>query len=133
MSAEPTALSDIQTEADIKRLVDTFYDKVNADELLSPIFNTVAQVHWEAHLPNMYDFWSSVLLGTTRYRGRPFPKHLGLPVALPHFERWLGLFTSTVRENFAGAKADEACYKAGNIARMFEFRIRQARNPLSIQ
>jgi hemoglobin len=114
-------LPDIQTEEDIKRLVDTFYDKVNADELLGPVFNTVAQVHWPAHLPTMYDFWSSLLLGTTRYKGRPFPKHLTLPVALPHFERWLALFTGTVRENFAG-----------NSARMFEFRIQRARNPLNI-
>ncbi|SNC59995.1 hemoglobin [Hymenobacter gelipurpurascens] len=125
-------LPDIQTEADIKRLIDTFYDKVNADELLGPIFNTVAQVHWPAHLPTMYDFWSSLLLGTSRYRGRPFPKHMALPVDITHFERWLALFTGTVRENFEGPKADEACVKAGNIARMFEYRIRQARNPLAI-
>ena len=128
----PAPLSDIATEADIRLLVDRFYDKVNADELLSPIFNEVAQVHWEKHLPTMYDFWSGLLLGTGRYRGRPFPKHLALPVDSKHFRRWLTLFTETVDAHFAGPVADEAIRKAGNIATIFEYRIHQARNPLQI-
>ncbi|WP_303309971.1 group III truncated hemoglobin [Hymenobacter sp. BT730] len=126
------ALSDITTEADIRLLVDRFYDKVNADELLSPIFNEVAQVHWEQHLPTMYDFWSGLLLNTGRYRGRPFPKHLVLPVDGQHFHRWLTLFTETVAAHFAGPVADDAIRKAGNIAHIFQHRIQQARNPLHI-
>lgn len=118
------SLPDIQTEADIQTLVDRFYDKVNQDELLGPIFNEVAAVHWEAHLPTMYDFWSSILLGTARYKGRPFPKHMTLPVSKPHFQRWLQLFYQTVAENFAGSKAEEAKVKALNIATMFEYRMR---------
>ncbi len=39
--------TDIATEGDIKRLVDCFYQKVKTDELLSPIFNDLAQVDWE--------------------------------------------------------------------------------------
>ncbi|MBC6608077.1 group III truncated hemoglobin, partial [Hymenobacter sp. BT188] len=49
---------DIQNEADIKLLVDTFYNKVNADALLAPVFNEFAHVDWPVHLPRMYDFWS---------------------------------------------------------------------------
>ncbi|MCC3159167.1 group III truncated hemoglobin [Hymenobacter sp. 15J16-1T3B] len=124
MSAAPASLPDIQTEADIQALVDWFYDKVNQDELLGPVFNDVAAVHWPAHLPTMYDFWSSILLGTARYKGRPFPKHLALPIEKPHFQRWLQLFYQTVAENFAGPKAEEAKVKALNIATMFEYRMR---------
>ena len=76
----PTPRPDIQTEADIKALVDTFYDKVNADALLAPIFNEVAHVDWPAHMPRMYDFWSSLLLHTGRYQGQPFLKHIPLPI-----------------------------------------------------
>ncbi|KAA9327696.1 group III truncated hemoglobin [Hymenobacter busanensis] len=125
MSA-PTASPrpDIAHEADIQTLVDRFYDKVNQDELLGPIFNAVAAVHWPAHLLTMYDFWSSVLFGTSRYKGRPFPKHLALPINGPHFQRWLQLFYATVDENFAGPKAEEAKAKALNIATMFEYRMR---------
>lgn len=124
MPADSASLPDIQTETDIRTLVDRFYDKVNEDELLGPIFNEVAAVHWEAHLPTMYDFWSSILLGTARYKGRPFPKHMALPVSKPHFQRWLQLFYATVAENFAGPTAEQAKVKALNIATMFEYRMR---------
>jgi len=125
------SLVDIQTEDDVKKLVDSFYDKVNQDDLLAPIFNGFAHVNWAAHLPAMYDFWSSLLLGTSRYRGRPFPKHLPLPVDATHFQRWLNLFYATVEENFAGPNAEQAKVRALNIATMFEYRLRK-RNSLSI-
>ena len=61
---------DITSEADIRLLVDGFYAKVVEDALLGPVFNGFAHVDWPRHLPVMYDFWSSLLLGTTRYHGR---------------------------------------------------------------
>ncbi len=64
---------DISTEEDIKTLVDSFYERVNSDELLSPIFNQMTQVNWDEHLPTMYQFWSSLLLRSNTYRGQPWP------------------------------------------------------------
>ena len=122
---------DIQTEADVKLLVDTFYLKVNQDDMLAPVFNGFAGVDWSRHLPIMYDFWSGILLGTSRYRGRPFPKHMPLPIDVTHFQRWLALFNATVDELFAGPKANEAKMRALNIASVFEFRLRK-RDPLSL-
>ena len=104
----PDFCPDIQTEADVKKLVDAFYDKVNADALLAPVFNEFAHVDWPTHLPRMYDFWSSLLLHTARYQGQPFLRHLPLPIAGAHFERWLALFRLTVEELFFGPVADEA-------------------------
>lgn len=46
-----TTLRDNKTFEDIKTLFDRFYDKVNRDELLGPIFNNVAKVEWATHLP----------------------------------------------------------------------------------
>ncbi|OGX82940.1 group III truncated hemoglobin [Hymenobacter glacialis] len=122
--------SDLHSEADIVRLVDTFYARVNEDALLRPIFNDVARVDWAAHLPTMYDFWSSVLLGTSRYKGRPMAKHFPLPIAAEHFRQWLALFYASVDELFAGPKATEAKLKAQNIGAMFEHRMTP--NPLSL-
>lgn len=110
---------DIETEADIKLLVDTFYDSVNQDELLSPVFNSFAQVNWQTHLAVTYKFWSTVLLGNMAYRGQPFPKHLRLPLEAKHFNRWSELFTQTVDTHFKGSKATEAKQKATSIARVF--------------
>jgi hemoglobin len=120
-------MPDIQTEADIQTLVDSFYAKVNADPLLAPIFNEVARVNWEHHLPQLYDFWSGLLLGTARYRGRPFPKHLPLPIDSSHFQRWLALFSGTVDELFAGPVAELAKLRAHNIGQVFESRLRAGR------
>ncbi|WP_316930114.1 group III truncated hemoglobin [Hymenobacter sp. IS2118] len=122
---------DIATEADVRLLVDTFYAKVNHDALLDPVFNGFAHVDWPRHLPRMYDFWSGLLLGTARYQGRPFPKHIPLPIDATHFQRWVALFQATVDELFAGPTAAEAKLRGQAIAQVFEARLRE-RGSLSI-
>lgn len=126
------ALSDIQCSADIKALVDRFYDKLNGDGLLGPIFNGIAKVDWAHHLPVMYQFWESLLLGARTYQGAPFPKHMALPVGQEHFERWLTLFVATVNENFQGPKAEEAKGRALCIADTFAQRMGVLRDPTAI-
>ncbi len=102
------------------RLVNLFYDKVRSDAMLSPVFS---HVDWPAHLPKMYSFWGSLLLGEQSYQGNPFQKHTSLPLQGEHFDRWLLLFKSTIRETFEGSKADEAIDRAENIASLFRFRM----------
>lgn len=102
------------------RLVDAFYDKIKIDPLLGGVF---ARVNWESHLPVMYNFWSSMLLGDQSYRGTPLRPHLGLPVDTAHFKQWLKLFDETVDENFAGMKAEEAKARAYAIAGVFQHKM----------
>lgn len=118
---------DITTEDHIKSLVDSFYDRVNGDPLLSPIFNDVAHVDWQMHLPLLYQFWSTLLFRTNTYQGRPWPKHALLPVNAEHFERWVSLFKTTVDEHFSGPKAIEAKNLAASIADTFQNRLNLAR------
>jgi hemoglobin len=118
---------DISNEQDVKTLVDSFYAKVNRDELLAPIFNDLAQVDWAEHLPNMYKFWSSLLFRDASYQGQPWPKHALLPVNTTHFARWLSLFKQTVQEHFVGPKAIEAMNIAASIADTFQNRMRLVR------
>ncbi|MBL7846756.1 MAG: group III truncated hemoglobin [Cyclobacteriaceae bacterium] len=115
-----TPLPDIQNREDVQLLVDRFYDQVRRDSLLFPVF---AHVDWPAHLPTMYNFWSSILLGDGSYLGNPFQKHIGLAISGEHFDRWLELFTGTVRGNFEGARADEAVARANSIAMLFRHRL----------
>ncbi len=85
------------SEAQLERLVHSFYAKVRDDDLLGPIF--AARISdWEPHLEKMVAFWSSVTLKTGRYHGRPVPAHLPLPIEGEHFERWLMLFRQTAKE-----------------------------------
>lgn len=123
----PQSKPDITTEEDVKLLVDSFYQKVNTDELLAPIFNDLAQVDWAEHLPTMYRFWGSLLLRNNSYQGQPWPKHAVLPVNTAHFSRWLGLFKLTVDEHFAGPKAVEAKNIAASIADTFQNRMQLVR------
>jgi hemoglobin len=123
----------ILTLDDIKLLVDTFYQRIQADALLGPIFNERIQNNWPIHLDKMYRFWQTVLLEQYTYNGRPFPPHAQLPVGPEHFAQWLALFTTTVDELFTGDKATEAKWRAGKMAEMFQHKIAYLRNnPLNI-
>ena len=110
---------DILNPQDVQLMVNTFYHKVQSDSLLGPVFNDIAQVHWDSHLPVMYTFWENLLLGTARYTGRPFPKHAPLPLDPRHFVQWINLFEATVDELFTGDKAEEAKGRARAIALVF--------------
>lgn len=110
----------IENEADIELMVDSFYQKVNQDPLLSPIFNGFANVDWQIHLPKMYLFWGKMLLGKSGYEGRPFPPHLPLPIDATHFERWVSLFVTNMDELFEGEIAEMAKTRAISIAQIFE-------------
>lgn len=116
-------MKEIKGRAEVVELVDAFYDKVKKDELLSPIFNEVARVNWETHLPKMYNFWDSLLFGAQNYKGKPFDHHLPLPLIIRHFDRWVYLFYETLDERFEGEKAEEARVKATNIAGVFRFKL----------
>jgi len=111
---------DITHRSDIKRLIDTFYEKVKADSVIGYIFNDIAHVDWPKHLPVMYDFWEFLLLSGKNYTGNPIQKHFDLhdkhPLTAEHFDRWLLLFQTTVEELFSGPVADEAKNRAAAIA-----------------
>ena len=70
---------DILTIEDIRQLVDRFYEKVRANNLLGNIFAERIQDRWPEHLEKMYRFWQTVLLGEHTYYGAPFPPHAQLP------------------------------------------------------
>src|SRR5689334_12432495 len=111
---------DILTRNDIIALVDSFYDRVKSDSLLAPVFS---HVDWPHHLPIMYNFWASMLLGETTYRGNPLQRHLGLPLTGQHFSQWLKLFEETLGELFSGDKTEETRVRARAIAGVFQFKM----------
>jgi hemoglobin len=84
------------TEEQIAELVDTFYEKVRADQLLGPVFDGAIGDDWGPHLAKMKAFWSSVMLASGTYKGNPMMAHLALPrLTRDHFERWLELWRET--------------------------------------
>ena len=108
---------DTASDTAIRELVDAFYTKVRRDAELGPVFETALHGQWDRHLPKMYDFWSSVMNTTGRYKGNPMAVHMRLP-PFPQalFDRWLALFAETARELCAPALAAEFEFKARRIA-----------------
>lgn len=113
-------MNDIKTRKDVERMVATFYERVKADELLQPAF---AHVDWPHHLPIMYNFWSSILLGDMSYTGSPMTKHIDLVVTSEHFDRWMKLFIENIDAEFEGPVAQEAKTRAQTIATMFQYKM----------
>ncbi|WBO83779.1 group III truncated hemoglobin [Hymenobacter yonginensis] len=109
-------LHDIQTEGDIKTLVDTLCHKATQDTLLGASFGAAARIHWPHYLTSQYRYWSSTLLGQGVTEGEPLPEQVALPRSGAHVEHWLNLFSSTVEEYFTGSKAEEAKQLARQMA-----------------
>ena len=122
--------SDIESEADIAELVTLFYSRIRQDAELGPIFDDVARVNWPHHIPKIIDFWTTVLLGSERYKGNPVVPHLELgektPIHSVHFEQWLRLFTKTVDELFTGERAGMAKMRAQSIAVVLQSKLHGA-------
>jgi hemoglobin len=118
---------DIASRTDIVRLVDAFYERVRADQVLGPIFDDVARTDWNRHLPKMYDFWEAVLFSAPVFEGNPLAIHRQLATRVPlgarEFERWLALFYQTVDTSFRGRRADDAKLRAARIAAVMRHHI----------
>ncbi|HYG27736.1 MAG TPA: group III truncated hemoglobin [Caulobacteraceae bacterium] len=102
------------TETALVELVRTFYAKVRRDPMIGPVFNAAVE-DWDEHLVTLTGFWSSVMLGTGRYKGNPFGAHQKQPIKPEMFERWLSLWSETVGEMFEPKAADQLRERAGRI------------------
>ncbi len=101
----------------IRTLVHGFYARVREDERLGPVFSAVIGDDWDAHLDKMCDFWSSVLLLTARYSGKPMVKHIGIAgIDRALFLHWLDLFRATARELCPPEAAELFIHRAERIA-----------------
>jgi len=121
-------------DALIASVVHAFYDRIRHDALLGPVFARAIPGDWGPHLAKMVDFWSSVLLATGRYDGRPMPAHIKLDRAeraahqdaidAAHFQHWLLLFEATVTELCPAPVAALFMDRAQRIAASFLMGIR---------
>lgn len=106
----------------IERLVRKFYERIQAEPVLGPIFASKI-TDWEHHIQKLCAFWSSVALMTGRYHGQPMRMHIGLPVDRSHFDRWLALFEKTATEICPPAAAAHFVERARRIADSLEMGI----------
>ena len=90
-------LGELQLEA----LIPHFYALVREDALIGPIFNG-AIPEWGVHLDKLVAFWSSVMLGSGRYKSNPVSAHMEYlaQITPTMFDRWLGLWGMATEEIF---------------------------------
>lgn len=103
-SASPPPASTVDPEQ-IQQLVHQFYGRVRANFSLGPIFDATIgadDAAWAAHLAKLCDFWETLILGATKYKGSPIAVHSRLPgLERGHFTVWLRLFEQTLAEVFS--------------------------------
>jgi len=113
-------MGDIVSRVEIIQVVEAFYKKVRADETIGFIFNDIAKVDWEQHMPIMYDFWESTVFGTGTYTRNAMTPHFILQDKVKftdaHFETWILHFNNTVDELFEGEHATLMKMRAAGIA-----------------
>lgn len=88
------------TEADIRRLIPAFYDKVRCDRILGPVFDGIIGNRWTTHIETVISFWLYVTRLDRRYNARNFvPAHIKhAPIRADLIPPWLALFRATARE-----------------------------------
>jgi len=108
----------------LAQLVRAFYAKVRQDPELGPWFNN-AIGDWEHHEALLTDFWSSVMMGSGRYKGNPMAAHLRHRAAMTpeRFDRWLSLWQETAQETLPPEGAAAVRATAGRIARSLQLGI----------
>ena len=121
------AKKDIEVRADLESMLDSFYQKVFKDDLISHFFLEVVPLNLESHLPVITDFWESVLLDARGYRKNVMEIHLNISqkskISKAHLDRWVKIFSETVDERFEGPKATLAKQRATSIATMMHLKL----------
>ena len=118
------------TERSLANLVEAFYAKVRQDPLIGPVFNDAIS-DWPEHLEKLQAFWSSVMLSSGRYKGRPLPahvKHSG-SISPASFQRWLRIWGETTEEMLDPLSATALQEKAAKIAESLSLGISFHRDP----
>ena len=111
-------------EDSLARLVGRFYAAVRSDALIGPVFNDAID-DWPLHLDKLAAFWSSLMLGTGRYDGRPMAAHFRhrARITPAMFDRWLALWGEATEAEMPPAAARALQARAGRIAESFKLNL----------
>jgi len=92
------------TKENIETMVMNFYRLVLKDDIVGPFFiaklgDDMTNEYWKPHLELLVNFWASIALGDTSYKGNPFAPHMMIgELKREVFEQWLILFFATLDE-----------------------------------
>ena len=117
---------DIRSREDLVQILNVFYQKAFADELIGDFFTKVIPLDLETHMPLITDFWETVVFNTQGYRKNIMEIHQHINqlsnINKNHLDRWVELFTGTIDEFFAGEKAILMKQRARSIATLMDIK-----------
>src|SRR5689334_6137592 len=101
---------DIESRDDIESMLYTFYRKAFSDETIGYFFKEVVPLDLNIHIPQITDFWESILFNTQGYRKNVMAIHQEISnkstISKKHLNQWLKMFIETISEEFEGGKAE---------------------------
>jgi len=120
-------LADTINKENIHQMVVKFYSVVLKDETVGPFFieklgDKLSTFLWQEHIKLLTNFWASIALGDTEYRGNPFGPHTRLQgLKRETFDQWLILFFGVLDEIYTPEVAaqfkERSTIIAGNFMR----------------
>lgn len=120
-------MHDITCREDIELIIRNFYADVRNDTELGFLFDTIAQVNWQTHIPIIVDFWEQQVLGTAIYTRNAMTPHFALhalsPVTEKHFAAWLVYFNTAIDKLFSGDNAQLMKDRAKQIAAVMQHKL----------
>lgn len=106
-------MADIESRADVRILVEKFYEKIRQNDEIGHFFNESIS-DWDAHFEKLTDFWESNLFFKSTYEGNPKLAHIqvdqafGESISNYHFGIWMNLWFETIDELYCGEMANRA-------------------------
>lgn len=120
-------MEDIKTRADIDWIVKAFYEKLFADERIAYLFTEVAHINLESHLPQLSDFWESILFDKNDYAKNVMNIHAELhkksPLNATHFQVWINHLFETIDSKYQGTLAQKMKDRANGIAYIMKTKV----------
>lgn len=103
---------DLSTRTDIHDLVVDFYREVVWDDLLDAVFDGVAEIDWETHIPKLVDYWCRIVLDDPGPKYPIMAAHRALhalePLGPEHCDRWWTLWSECIDRGWSGPRAEHA-------------------------
>jgi hemoglobin len=126
-------MRDIETREDLVHLLEVFYQKAFADELIGHFFTQVVPLNLDVHIPVIADFWEAIIFNKHTYKKNVMVVHQHIHhlshIKKPHLDRWVQLFTGTVDELFEGDKATLIKQRGSSIATLMDIKLNH--NPIN--
>lgn len=112
---------DTITEDNLKVFTKAFYDAVQEDDLLGPVFTSrigTTDEDWAPHMERVNLFWTSLMLNKGVFKGKMVPIHNQIPnLETGHFRRWMEIFMATVNDHYAISPSLDLTIKAQTVMR----------------